>query len=128
MGQHIFITDDNQTETVAHLLGFDAKPSPEWAIQRPDGQYWIGSTRNPADGRRVFKFGPTQPVTFISPESAQCYVDQMQRSTIYRQPFTDCKVVQVQPMAEAGDHVVCACGQMHEADYCPTQHGHGVVL
>lgn len=29
---------------------------------------------------------------------------------------------------EDGDHIVCACGQMHERDYCPTSAGHGVVL
>lgn len=30
---------------------------------------------------------------------------------------------------EDGDHVVCACGLLHEADYCPTgEPGHGVVL
>lgn len=29
---------------------------------------------------------------------------------------------------EPGDHVVCACGQLHERDYCPTEHGHGAIL
>ena len=29
---------------------------------------------------------------------------------------------------EDGDLFVCACGQMHEADYCPAAAGHGVVL
>lgn len=29
---------------------------------------------------------------------------------------------------EPGDFVVCACGQLHEADYCPTAAGHGAVL
>lgn len=29
---------------------------------------------------------------------------------------------------EDGDYVVCACGSLHEADYCPTLAGHGVVL
>lgn len=29
---------------------------------------------------------------------------------------------------EPGDYVVCACGQLHEADFCPTKAGHGMVL
>lgn len=32
------------------------------------------------------------------------------------------------PCVEDGDHIVCACGQMHEADHCPTANGHGMVL
>jgi hypothetical protein len=29
---------------------------------------------------------------------------------------------------EPGDLVVCACGLLHEACYCPTANGHGAVL
>jgi hypothetical protein len=29
---------------------------------------------------------------------------------------------------EPGDHVVCSCGQLHEASYCPTADGDGVAL
>lgn len=28
---------------------------------------------------------------------------------------------------EPGDHIVCGCGQTHEADYCPTADGDGVA-
>lgn len=125
MGRHILIQDDNQTDTVGHVLGLDRIETATWAIQRPDGLYWIGHTRGLAPEPI---FGISDPCTFISPESAQFYIDQMQRSTTKRAAFTDCRPSRFPLPVEAGDHVVCACGLMHEGDYCPTAIGHGAVL
>jgi hypothetical protein len=127
VGRHILIQDDNQTETVGHVLGFDMRESPMWAIQRPDGQYWIGSTRGTLAPAPIF--GLHNPLTFISPESAQMYIDAMQRSTLKRAAFRDCTPVRFPlPLVEPGEHIVCACGQFHERDYCPAADGHGVIL
>ncbi len=93
MGNHILINDDNQTEVVGHILGFDDTAKPEWAIQRPDGQYWAGSLI--VNGQREFLFDVVDPLTFITRDGAQLYIDSMQRSTLYRKPFTDCTPVEV---------------------------------
>jgi hypothetical protein len=93
VGRQILIQDENQTEAIGHLLGFTEAPTPEWAIQRPDGAYWTGSHRT--DAGRVFDFGAEPSLTFISRDGAQLYIDSMQRSTLYRKPFTDCTPVEV---------------------------------
>jgi len=125
VGIHIFFKAENQTETVGHLLGFTDAPRIEWAIQRPDGAVWQGSTR--AVLPITHRFGAGNPVPFLSSAGAQAYIDSMQRSNYHRAAFRDCVPAKLMPFVD-GDHGVCACGQIHEADYCPSENGHGVVL
>jgi hypothetical protein len=123
VGNHIFINDENQTETVGHLLGFrDDEPHIEWVIQRPDGAVWQGSKATMPTAHR---FGLGNPVPFLSRAGAQSYIDSQQRSNYHRAAFRDCVPAKVGPVLESG--VVCACGQIHEAAG-PTTAGHGVVL
>lgn len=124
MGRHVLLTDANQSEVLEHLLVPDA-PKGAWRIQRPDGAYWNGIS---GGGTGVDVFSKTDGAGFSSAASARHYIDINLGSARGRLAFRDCTPVCVTPQIEPGDHIVCACGQVHEADYCPTAAGHGMVL
>lgn len=118
------IDEDNQTTVLDNVLAFDA-PKGTWRIQRPDGQYFSGVG---AVGSYCFTSKAEAACPFHTEASVRRLLDIFQNSAAGRLAFQDCKAVCVVPLLELGDFVVCACGQMHEADYCPTANGHGVVL
>lgn len=122
------IQDDNQTDAMDQLLAFD-RPKGAWRIQRPDGAYYKGYES--ASVGEVFVADPAQACDFPTASAAQHLIDTYigGGSVKYRRLFRGCAAVQVQTVAEPGDHVVCACGAMHEADFdCREAVGHGVIL
>lgn len=133
MGRHVLITDENQTGALEHLLAPNA-PKGAWRIQRRDGAYWNGIS---GGGTGVDVFSKTDGAGFSSASSAQHIIDINLGSARGRLAFRDCAPVcvveqpksrPVLPRSVWGEHVVCACGQIHEADNCPTANGHGMVL
>jgi hypothetical protein len=119
VGRQILIQDENQTEAMDHLLAFNT-PKGHWRIRRPDG--WYFKVWNAV---REFTPDVDAAADFHTQSSAQHLIDLSQNTEAGRKAFRGCTAVCV---LEPGDHVVCACGQLHEADYCPTAAGHGVVL
>jgi hypothetical protein len=118
------IDEDNQEQALDRLLGFDV-PKGAWRIQRPDGQYFSGCT-----SLGVYCFTPKADLAcpFHTEASARRLLDIFQGSAAGRMAMRDCRPVCVLPLLPDGDHVPCACGMFHEADYCPTANGHGAVL
>lgn len=121
------IQDDNQTDAMDRLLAFD-RPKQPWRIQRPDGAYYKGYES--ASVGETFVADPARACDFPTASAAQHLIDIYVGggSTKYRKLFAGCTPVMVQTVAEPGEHIVCACGLIHEADFCPTAAGHGVVL
>jgi hypothetical protein len=102
---------EEQSYVLEHLLAFDV-PKGAWRVQRPDGQYFMRWGRE-----REWTSDASKAMPFMTQAGAQHLIDINHGSDAGRKAFRGCRPVLVE--VEAGDHIVCACGQLHERDYCP---------